>query len=159
MHKDRLGTRRVFGHRARRGDMTPIILKLLSKEPMHGYQIISRLEEKTHGLWKPSPGSVYPTLQMLEEQDLISSKSEGGKKVYSLTESGKKEAEKVKQEHKAHWENEDSFKQHQELRELFFENISLLRSIAATESDEKLEKIKVILTETKAKLEKLVDES
>src|SRR5579884_2173184 len=109
MHKDGYGYKRVFGHRARRGDMTPIILKLLSKEPMHGYQIISRLEEKTHGMWKPSPGSVYPTLQLLEEQELIKSSSAGGKKVYSLTESGEKAAERVKQEFKAHWENEGDF--------------------------------------------------
>lgn len=78
---------------ARRGDMRPILLRVLKARPMHGYEIIRHLEEKSHGMWRPSPGSVYPTLQLLEEEDLVRSTEEGGKKVYELTVKGKKEAE------------------------------------------------------------------
>ncbi len=78
---------------ARRGDMRPIILRVLKTKPMHGYEIIRHLEEKSHGMWRPSPGSVYPTLQLLEEEDLVTAKESDGKKIYELTSKGKKEAE------------------------------------------------------------------
>jgi DNA-binding PadR family transcriptional regulator len=76
------------GHRARRGDIRTAILRLLSEKPMHGYQIIQELSERSGGAWSPSPGSVYPTLQMLADEGLISSDELGGKKVFSLTETG-----------------------------------------------------------------------
>src|SRR5258708_40196208 len=61
------------GRRMRRGDIRPALLRTLLEGPAHGYEIIRRLEQRTGGLWKPSPGSVYPTLQMLEEQGLLRS--------------------------------------------------------------------------------------
>ena len=78
------------GHagRARRGDVRTAVLRLLAEQPMHGYQIIGELSERTAGAWSPSAGSVYPTLQMLADEDLIIAEETGGKKVYSLTESG-----------------------------------------------------------------------
>ena len=60
---------------------------------MHGYEMIQEIAERSGGAWKPSPGSVYPTLQLLEDEGLISSASEGGKKLFSLTEPGRTEAE------------------------------------------------------------------
>src|SRR3954467_6272028 len=59
------------GQRARRGDVRSAILVLLHEQPMHGYQMIQELAERTGGEWRPSPGSVYPTLQLLEETGLI----------------------------------------------------------------------------------------
>ncbi len=56
---------------------------------MHGYEMIQEIAERSGGAWKPSPGSVYPTLQLLEDEGLIASESEGGKKLFSLTESGR----------------------------------------------------------------------
>lgn len=76
------------GHRARRGDIRTAILRLLAEKPMHGYQIIQELSERSGGAWSPSAGSVYPTLQMLADEGLISSEEVGGKKVFSLTETG-----------------------------------------------------------------------
>ncbi|MDW4906676.1 PadR family transcriptional regulator [Streptomyces sp. ADMS] len=75
--------------RARRGDVRASILALLKDRPMHGYEMIQEIAERSGGTWKPSPGSVYPTLQMLEDEGLIVSESEGGKKLFSLTESGR----------------------------------------------------------------------
>lgn len=60
---------------------------------MHGYEMIQEIAERSGGTWKPSPGSVYPTLQLLEDEGLISSDSKGGKNLYSLTEAGRAEAE------------------------------------------------------------------
>ncbi|MGW7070771.1 PadR family transcriptional regulator [Streptomyces sp. NPDC054855] len=74
--------------RARRGDVRASILALLKDRPMHGYEMIQEIAERSGGAWKPSPGSVYPTLQLLEDEGLISSASEGGKKLFSLTDAG-----------------------------------------------------------------------
>ncbi|CAM5475735.1 hypothetical protein SFUMM280S_01238 [Streptomyces fumanus] len=56
---------------------------------MHGYEMIQEIAERSGGAWKPSPGSVYPTLQLLEDEGLITSASEGGKKLFSFTEAGR----------------------------------------------------------------------
>ncbi|MFJ8659332.1 PadR family transcriptional regulator [Streptomyces sp. NPDC093795] len=79
--------------RARRGDVRASILALLKDRPMHGYEMIREIGERSDGAWKPSPGSVYPTLQMLEDEGLITSESEGGKKLFTLTDTGRAEAE------------------------------------------------------------------
>ncbi|MFD9816417.1 PadR family transcriptional regulator [Streptomyces sp. NPDC059080] len=78
--------------RARRGDVRASILALLKDRPMHGYEMIQEIAERSGGAWKPSPGSVYPTLQLLEDEGLIASASEGGKRLFSLTEEGRTEA-------------------------------------------------------------------
>lgn len=79
--------------RARRGDVRASILALLKDRPMHGYEMIQEIVERSGGAWKPSPGSVYPTLQMMEDEGLITSESEGGKKLFTLTDTGRTEAE------------------------------------------------------------------
>ena len=76
-------------HRFYSGDIKYVILKLLSDKPMHGYEVMKALEEETSGCYKPSPGSVYPTLQWLEDEGLVSAADVAGKKVYSITDSGR----------------------------------------------------------------------
>ncbi len=83
--------------RARRGDVRAATLLALADEPMHGYQIMQRLEERSGGAWRPSPGSVYPTLQLLEDQGLIKGEEAEGRRVFSLTEAGVAEAAVVKE--------------------------------------------------------------
>jgi DNA-binding PadR family transcriptional regulator len=68
--------------------MKYVILKLLRDNPMHGYEVMKALEEHTHGCYKPSPGTVYPTLQWLEDEGLVRSEEVVSKKVYSITEAG-----------------------------------------------------------------------
>lgn len=82
-----------FSSRVSRGEVRTAILALLSEEPMHGYQIIREIEERSHGSWKPSAGSVYPTLQLLADEGIISVKESNGRKTYSLTKEGQAEAE------------------------------------------------------------------
>ncbi len=84
---------RRVGQRMGRGDVRTAILTLLVDEPMHGYQIIHEIEKRSDGTWKPSAGSVYPTLQMLADEGLIIAKEADGRKTYSLTATGKTEAE------------------------------------------------------------------
>ena len=77
--------RRFFG----RGDMKYALLELLQERPMHGYEMMKALEERSHGFYTPSAGSIYPTLQMLEDRGLVTVTEVEGKKVYSITEEGK----------------------------------------------------------------------
>jgi DNA-binding PadR family transcriptional regulator len=77
------------GRRFGRGDLKYVILDLLQEEPRHGYDIIRVLEERFHGMYSPSPGSVYPTLQLLEDQGYVTSTQQDGKRVYSITDAGR----------------------------------------------------------------------
>lgn len=90
-----------FGPRARRawrarrgqwfgaGDMKYVILKLVRDKPRHGYEIMKELEERMHGCYSPSPGTVYPTLQWLEDEGHVRAREVEGKKVYEITDSGR----------------------------------------------------------------------
>jgi DNA-binding PadR family transcriptional regulator len=83
------------GRRMRRGAIRTAILISLIEEPAHGYEVMRRLEETSGGLWRPSPGSVYPHLQMLEDEGLVHSSEAEGSRTYTLTEAGRAEAEKA----------------------------------------------------------------
>jgi DNA-binding PadR family transcriptional regulator len=72
-----------------RGDVRTAVLALLAEKPMHGYQIISEISTRSGGSWKPSPGSVYPTLQLLADEGLILATESNGRKTYSLTDEGR----------------------------------------------------------------------
>ena len=76
----------------RRGDIRTALLAVLAEGPGHGYDVIKTLEEKSSGAWKPSPGSVYPTLQLLEDEGLVRSTERDGKRVYEITDDGRAEA-------------------------------------------------------------------
>ena len=79
------------GTRAGRGEVRSAVLALLAERPMHGYQIIREIEERSGGSWKPSAGSVYPTLQLLADEGFISAEESNGRKIYSLTEAGRED--------------------------------------------------------------------
>ena len=89
--------RRGHGHgRSRRGDVRSAILLLLTDRPMHGYEMIQEIAERSGGAWKPSPGSVYPTLQLLVDEGLIlGAEADGKKKLFELTEDGRAAAAKI----------------------------------------------------------------
>jgi hypothetical protein len=91
------------GTRMGRGDVRAAVLALLAETPMHGYQIIREIEERSAGAWKPSPGSVYPTLQLLADEGLISAAESNGRKTYSLTDEGRA-ATDAAPDAKAPWE-------------------------------------------------------
>jgi DNA-binding PadR family transcriptional regulator len=75
--------------RASRGDVRTAALLLLAEEPRNGYQIMQALEERSEGMWRPSPGSVYPALQQLEDEGLIRSEETEGRRLYHLTDAGR----------------------------------------------------------------------
>ncbi len=80
------------GRRVRRGDVQAAVLTLLASGEMHGYQVITELAERSGGRWRPGAGSIYPTLRNLEEQGLIAGREDDGKRVFQLTEAGKRAA-------------------------------------------------------------------
>ncbi|MCU1484714.1 MAG: PadR family transcriptional regulator [Actinomycetia bacterium] len=92
--------------RARRGDVRTAVLAILAEGPGHGYEVIQALEEKSGGRWRPSPGSVYPTLQQLEDEDLVRSEEREGKRVYEITDAGRAEAERRIEEGGTPWEDD-----------------------------------------------------
>jgi DNA-binding PadR family transcriptional regulator len=77
------------GPRARRGDVRAAILALLAEEPRNGYQLMQEIERRSEGAWRPSPGSVYPALQQLEDEGLVAPEGEGGRRAFALTEAGR----------------------------------------------------------------------
>jgi len=99
------GPRGPFGrHKARRGDIRTAALLLLAEEPRNGYQIMQELEQRSEGVWRPSPGSVYPALQQLEDEGLIRSGQADGRKVYEITDAGRGHVEDRGAEARPPWE-------------------------------------------------------
>jgi DNA-binding PadR family transcriptional regulator len=87
----------AFGGRSRffeSGEVRLAVLSLLSEGPKHGYQLMKEMRERSNGAYRASAGSVYPTLQQLEDEELIASDQQSGRRVYHLTKAGKKELEK-----------------------------------------------------------------
>jgi DNA-binding PadR family transcriptional regulator len=83
------GGPRGRGRRARRGDIRTAALLLLAEEPRNGYQIMQEVQERSGGMWSPSPGSVYPALQQLEDEGLIRTEEHDGRKQFAITDEGR----------------------------------------------------------------------
>lgn len=92
------------GRKARRGDIRTAALLLLSEEPRNGYQLMQEVEQRSEGVWRPSPGSVYPALQQLEDEGLIRSEEVDGRKLFRLTDAGRAEVDRRDPGAPAPWE-------------------------------------------------------
>src|SRR5204863_7298875 len=79
--------------RASRGDVRAAVLQLLADEPMHGYQLMQAIADRTGGRWAPSPGAIYPTINQLEDEGLVTIEAGSGRKLVSLTDAGRSQAE------------------------------------------------------------------
>ncbi|GGS97284.1 PadR family transcriptional regulator [Streptomyces chromofuscus] len=138
--------------RARRGDVRASILALLKDRPMHGYEMIQEIAERSGGAWKPSPGSVYPTLQLLEDEGLIVSESEGGKKLFSLTEAGRTAAGEGPE---APWEEASrgvDWEALGEIRQAGFGLMEAFGQVWKTGDKEQREKALAVINEARKKL-------
>jgi DNA-binding PadR family transcriptional regulator len=128
------------------------ILALLKDRPMHGYEMIQEIAERSGGAWKPSPGSVYPTLQLLEDEGLISSASEGGKKLFTLTEAGGQEAEAGPE---APWEDAGrgvDWDAMNEIRKAGGGLVEAFRQVWATGTPEQREKALTVVNDARKRL-------
>jgi DNA-binding PadR family transcriptional regulator len=93
-HEHGDGETSMRGGRGRRGDVRLAVLALLNERPMHGYEMMQELADRTQGLWRPSPGSLYPALQLLEDQGLVRSETGEGRRQFTLTDEGRAELAK-----------------------------------------------------------------
>ncbi len=145
------------GRRAGRGDIRAAILALLSEESMHGYQIIRELSDRTGGAWTPSPGSVYPTLQQLEDEELVQEqKSDSGRRVYALTEAGRGQAEALPKP--APWEAVAAEGDENDLRSLVFQVLGAVRNVAASGTPSQIEAAQEVLRSTRRSLYRILAE-
>ena len=149
-----------FG-RAKRGNIRAAVLTILTEEPMHGYQIMQQLEERSGGFWRPSPGSVYPTLQLLEEQGLLKGEEVEGKRIFSLTDEGRAEADSIKDRSGgAPWEtgpgdDDPRFK----LRRGVFQLGAAVKQVGMSGTPAQVDEALQILTEARKRVYALLAES
>jgi DNA-binding PadR family transcriptional regulator len=154
---------RLFG----RGDLKYVILELLKDQPRHGYDIIRALEERMRGFYRPSPGSVYPTLQMLEDLGYVTSNQEEGKKVYSITDAGRRylveqqsTVDDIRSRVAAGWDAASR----PEMADLMHELQQLARALfrqgtrGALKDPERLRKLREIVSRARNEVETLGDE-
>ncbi len=156
-----MGGRGPFsGGRAKvsRGAVRTAILLLLAEEPMHGYQIMQELSDRSGGVWRPSPGSIYPTLQQLADQGLVETEDSDGKKIYHLTDAGRAKVEES--DATPPWQRFDSDGDDglAGLRDLGFQVGAAVMQVAHAGSEEQLAEAKTILADTKSRLYRLLAE-
>jgi len=143
----------------RRANVRDALLALLTERPMHGYEMIQELDQRTGGVWRPSPGSVYPTLQMLEDEGLIASEESGGRRRFTLTDAGRAEAERAR-EH-APWQEfgEDEMNTVRDYRDAIFGIMNALRQVGFNGTEDQRNKALDVLQDTKRKLYAILAES
>ncbi|OOC54767.1 MULTISPECIES: PadR family transcriptional regulator [Nocardiopsis] len=149
------GGRRGGGHRAKRGDVRTGILLLLAEEPRSGYEIIREGRDRSGGMWRPSPGSVYPMLQQLEDEGLVArQKGEGRRRPYALTEEGAAHLEEHGAGLTPPWDAgadayADSRSRYEEVGALAYQLTAAAAQVAQAGSADQLERAKRLLAETR----------
>jgi len=145
------------GRKAGRGDIRATILALLAEEPMHGYQIIQEVTDRTGGGWRPSPGSVYPTLQQLEDEELVRTVHTDGRRVFELTDAGREQAAALPSQ--TPWESAgDGDDDLAALRDLAFQLLGATRQVALAGSAKQIESAQAILREARRGIYQLLAE-
>ena len=142
------------GRRMRRGDIRVALLGALVEGDAHGYELIRRLEERSAGVWRPSAGSVYPTLQLLEEEGLITGREEGGKRVFSLTDAGREAAGRVPAG--PMWEEPGGGRGRRDLREAVQQLTLAARQVSVVGDDEQIDAARAILGDARSRLYRLL---
>jgi DNA-binding PadR family transcriptional regulator len=146
------------GGRGRRGDVRAAILSLLAERPMHGYEMIQEIAGRSNGLWKPSPGSVYPTLQLLVDEGLIAAtESDGSKKLFDLTEAGRPVAEAIET---APWDeiNQDADPAQMNLRAATGQLFGAVAQSAHAASEEQQKRILEIINNARREIYQILGE-
>src|SRR5215208_1337165 len=152
-----------FGRRPRRkgqGDVRGAILILLTERPMHGYQIIQEIGERSGGLWTPSPGSVYPALQQLEDEGLVRIEQAEGRKVVHLTDEGLAYVQGHREELGIPWEmaTEDFGEEFLELRSLIGQVAMATMQVAQAGSNSQIAEARRLLADVPRQLYQILAE-
>jgi DNA-binding PadR family transcriptional regulator len=142
------------GPKARRGDVRAAILAVLAEQPMNGYQIIQEIAERSGGVWKPSPGSIYPTLQQLEDEGLVTADAATGRRTFQLTDEGRAYVAEHQDEVSAPWEamSAPSGDDDSGLKPMLGQVAGAMWQILATGTPEQQAKAKEALSDLRKKL-------
>jgi DNA-binding PadR family transcriptional regulator len=146
------------GRKARRGDIRTAALLLLNEEPRNGYQIMQEVEERSDGVWRPSPGSTYPALQQLEDEGLIRARESDGRKLFELTDAGREYIEERGEDKPAPWEqmSGDVSDQAHELGRLIREVAAAFTQVVKTGSEAQMGEARKVLTATRKDLYRIL---
>jgi DNA-binding PadR family transcriptional regulator len=143
------------GPRVRRGNVRAAAIALLAEEPMNGYQIIQEIGERSGGVWRPSPGSIYPALQQMEDEGLIRAETgEAGRKAYVLTDEGRTYASAHEEELRAPWDvvAGSAGSNARELRRLIGQVVVAVGQVAQAGSTSQIEQAHRVLADTRRRL-------
>ena len=156
------GHRHAFGRgrRMRRGNVRAAILLLLTEEPRNGYQLMQELEQRSGGAWRPSPGSVYPALQLLADEGLIRGEQREGGTVYELTDSGRSHVEEHRERLGTPWEQAgaDVPEGVRELAGVLRQVVSATRQVIQAGTVAQAKEASEILAETRRRLYRILAE-
>jgi DNA-binding PadR family transcriptional regulator len=140
--------------RVRRGDVRTAILALLSENPSNGYQLIQQISQRSGGVWEPSPGSVYPALQLLQDEGLVRAEESDGKRLFTLTDAGRAYAEERRAELNAVWDTVSGTANDGmvELRQLIKQLAIAVMQVATSGTDAQIAEARRLLTQTRRQL-------
>ncbi|MFI7605480.1 PadR family transcriptional regulator [Micromonospora sp. NPDC049366] len=147
--------------RGRRPNVRGAVLALLTERPMHGYEMIQEIDSRTGGAWRPSPGSIYPTLQLLEDEGVIvaAEDSGGGRKRFTVTEAGSAEATAAAQTPPWAEFAQGTVNSWHDIRDAGAQAMQALRQVMMTGTDDQRERAAQVLDETRRKLYAILAES
>ncbi|MGS2614676.1 PadR family transcriptional regulator [Micromonospora sp. LZ34] len=148
--------------RGRRPNVRHAVLALLVERPMHGYEMIQEIDSRTGGAWRPSPGSVYPTLQLLEDEGMIVAATDetgGGRKRFALTDGGRTEATEAAQTPPWAEFAQGTVDSWHDIRDAGAQAMHALRQVMMTGTDDQRERAAQVLDETRRKLYAILAES
>ncbi len=146
------------GTRRDRGDVRLAVLGLLVEQPMHGYQLIREIANRSAGGWRVSPGSVYPTLSALEDDGLVEAEEGDGRRAFSLTEEGREEAARRAEEYAALWDRvaEPAADGRGDLAGLVFQVGAAAMQVGAAGTEAQRERAAELLEQTRRSLYRLL---
>jgi DNA-binding PadR family transcriptional regulator len=151
------GGARGRGRRARRGDIRTAALLLLAEEPRNGYQIMQEVQERSGGIWSPSPGSVYPALAQLEDEGLIRTEESDGRKLFAITDEGRAAVAERGTDRPAPWEQTgDGADARHELARLMREAAGAFVQVLKTGSESQIAKAAEVLAGTRRDLYRIL---
>jgi DNA-binding PadR family transcriptional regulator len=156
----RTGRHHRRGGRASRGDVRAAVLQLLAEEPMHGYQLMQAIADRTGGRWTPSPGAIYPTINQLEDEGLVTVEADSGRKLVSLTDAGREQLSADSSAGREPFADFESDAPEADLRRLVGELHSAVRQVGRSGNTEQRAAAAKILAETRKSIYLLLaDES
>lgn len=148
------------GPRRGRGDVRTAALLLLLERPMHGYEMIQEIKQRSGDAWSPSPGAIYPTIQLLTDEGLITTEDRDGKKVSSLTDAGRAAAEELSNTRTAPWDDasNDAGEGVPNLRKAIHHLLMATKQAAMAGDDVQRQRVTEMLDETRRKIYALLAE-